>query len=146
MQLNPGASPPYPTSYVPAYSPLPPRLVPIVHHLGPHSRPGRLQAVDFRTSEGQLLTSIREELTAHIGGKPTAPQRILIDRAAMLVLRIQLMDKEQAKNAFMSEKNAREYLCWTESLSRLLVKLGMEAPAAKKSRDDAWGLETGAGL
>jgi hypothetical protein len=80
--------------------------------VGPYSRPGRLQAIDYRTSEGQLLTQIRSELTQHIGGKPTAPQRILIDRAAMLVLRITLMDKVQAQNAFMSEKNYAGKVSW----------------------------------
>src|SRR5690348_12631730 len=104
-----------------------------MQRLGPYSRPGRLAAIDYRTSEGQLLTQVRQELTQHIGGKPTAPQRILIDRAAMLVLRITLMDKHEAQTGYMSEKNAREYLCWTESLSRLLVKLGLEeAPANDK--------------
>src|SRR3954453_5306706 len=101
-----------------------------MRRIGPYSRPGRLQAVDYRTSEGQLLTQVRQELTQHIGGKPTAPQRILIDRAAMLLLRITLMDMHEAKTGYMSEKNAREYLCWTESLSRLLVKLGLDEAQA----------------
>jgi hypothetical protein len=102
--------------------------------IGPHSRPGRLALIDGRKAEAQFMKRIRDELTAHVGGRPSATQRMIIDRCAALSLRIHLMDRAEARNdAFMSEKNAREYLCWTAALSRLLRQLGLEeAPANDK--------------
>jgi hypothetical protein len=49
--------------------------------IGPHSRPDKLQIVDGRLAEAKLMASVRAELTQHLGGKPSATQRILIDRA-----------------------------------------------------------------
>src|SRR4051812_28818603 len=96
-------------------------------------RPNRLATVDFRTLEGRYFRQVRDELTRHVGGKPSPAQKILIERCAQLMLRIRLMDVAHAKDDFLSEKNTREYLVWTNSLSRLLVKLGLEeAPAETK--------------
>jgi hypothetical protein len=76
---------------------------------------------------------VRDELTRHVGGKPSPAQKILIERCAQLMLRIRLMDVAHAKDDFLSEKNTREYLVWTNSLSRLLQKLGLEeVPANQK--------------
>ena len=94
--------------------------------IGPHSRPGVLALVDGRRAEAQLMKRVRDDLVKHVGGKPSATQKILIDRAAALALRIHLMDQAELKSDFMSEKNAREYLCWTSALSRLLRQLGMQ--------------------
>jgi hypothetical protein len=78
--------------------------------IGPHSRPDKLQIVDGRLAEGKLMARMREELTAHLGGKPSATQRILIDRIAALSLRLHLMDRESARSGEMSERNGRSYL------------------------------------
>jgi hypothetical protein len=64
--------------------------------IGPHSRPDKLQIVDGRLAEAKLMARVREELTQHLGGKPSATQKILIDRAAALSLRLHLMDRESA--------------------------------------------------
>jgi hypothetical protein len=118
--------------------------------IGPHSRPGRLALIDRRKAEAKFMDRIRDELTAHVGGRPSVTQRMIIDRCAALSLRIHLMDRSEARNdAFMSEKNAREYLCWTAALSRLLRQLGLEeASADSKSPnvDDLWDFGAGAGL
>ncbi len=53
------------------------------------------------------MALVRAELTQHLGGKPTAPQRILIDRAAALLSRLHLMDRESARSGEMSERNGR---------------------------------------
>src|SRR4051812_22696126 len=99
--------------------------------IGPHSRPGRLALIDGRRAEAQFMKRIRDELTAHVGGRPSVTQRMIIDRCAALSLRIHLMDRDEARNdTFMSEKNAREYLCWTAALSRLLRQLGLEETPA----------------
>jgi hypothetical protein len=98
-----------------------------MRQLRPHSRPDKLQIVYGRRSEAQLMKRVRNDLTAHLGGRPSATQRMIIDRCATLSLRIHLMDRAELQSNFLSEKNAREYLCWTSALSRLLRMLGLEA-------------------
>lgn len=95
--------------------------------IGPHSRPGVLAVIDGRRAEAKLLRSVRADLAKHLGGTPSATQRMLIDQAAMLTLRLHLMDRQSLQDAEMSERNGRQYLAWANSLSRLLRQLGLEA-------------------
>ena len=105
---------------------------PIMRQIGPYSKPNRLAILDGRTMEAKLMARIRRELTEHVGGSPTATQRILIDRAAALSLRLQLMDREAARSGDMSERNGRQYLAWSASLTRVVKQIGLnEAPAPK---------------
>jgi hypothetical protein len=106
--------------------------------LGPHSRPDKLQIVDGRLAEGKLMARVRAELTEHLGGKPTAPQRILIDRAAALSLRLHLMDRESVRSGQMSERNGRQYLAWSNSLTRVLNQIGLTAAPAPKDPRPFW--------
>ncbi len=99
-----------------------------MHSVGPHSRRDLLTQLDRRSHEARLIRAFREELTAHVGGKPTATQRVLIDRAAVLQLRLALMDRASLTTPGMTEKNGREYVCWTNALTRVLTALG---PAVK---------------
>ncbi len=81
------------------------------------------------------MARVRAELAQHLGGSPSATQRILIDRAAALSLRIHLMDRESARSGEMSERNGRQYLAWSNSLTRVLRQIGLAAaPAPKDSR------------
>ena len=98
---------------------------------GPHSRPDKLQIVDCRLAEAKLMARVRAELTQHLGGKPSATQRILIDRAAAPLLRIHLMDRESARSGGMSERNGRQYQAWSNSLTRVLNQIGFKAVADK---------------
>ena len=75
------------------------------------------------------MREVRDELTAHIGGKPTVTQRMLIDRAATLTLRIRLLDRLTLSDAGLSEKNAREAVCWENALRRTLIALGIKGAA-----------------
>jgi hypothetical protein len=106
--------------------------------LGPHSRPNKLQIVDGRRAEGKLMARVRAELTQHLGGKPTAPQRILIDRAAALSLRLHLMDRESTRSGEMTERNGRQYLAWSNSLTRVLNQIGLAAAPAPKDPRPFW--------
>ncbi len=99
--------------------------------LGPHSRPGVLALIDGRRAEARLMQSVRDDLSRHLGGAPTVPQKMIIDRCAALTLRLHLMDRAAGQDGAMSEKNAREYLCWNNSLTRLLRELGMQPAKAK---------------
>jgi hypothetical protein len=97
--------------------------------IGPYSRPDKLQIVDGRLAEAKLMARVREELTQHLGGSPA--QRILIDRAAAPSLRIHLMDRESARSGEMTERNGRQYLAWSNSLTRVLNQIGFKAVADK---------------
>ena len=94
--------------------------------LGPYSRAHTLRVIDGRRAEAKLMKAVRDELTQHIGGKPTVTQKMLIDRAATLTLRIRLLDRLTLSDAGLSEKNAREAVCWENALRRTLTTLGMK--------------------
>lgn len=94
--------------------------------IGPHSRPEKLRVIDGRRAEAKLMRDVSAELTAHIGGRPSVTQRMMIERAATLVLRLRLLDRLTLSEAGLSEKNAREAVCWENALRRTLVALGLE--------------------
>ena len=92
--------------------------------IGPHSRPHMLAKLDQRTRESRLLKAVRRDLTAHVGGKPSATQRALIERAARLSLYIEVMDRESMSTGTMTERNSRQYLAWVNALRLALRELG----------------------
>lgn len=94
--------------------------------IGPHSRPGVLAIVDGRRAEARRMKQIKAELTAHVGGSPSAPQRMLIARIAALTLRLELMDREALAGKPETERDARSYLAWSNGLARMLQKLGLD--------------------
>lgn len=96
----------------------------------PHSRPGKLAMIDGRRAEAKRMKEIRDDLAEHLGGKPSAAQRLLIDRIAVLLLRMELFDKESLAGD-MSERNHRYYCAWHNAASRSLRHLGLEAAPPK---------------
>ncbi len=99
--------------------------------IGPHSRPHRLALIDGRLAEAKLMAEHRAELIHHCGGKPSATQRALIERATALYLRLHLMDRETIRASGMTERNGREYLAWNNSYSRTVSQLGLQGPREK---------------
>jgi hypothetical protein len=83
--------------------------------------------LDGRTREARLVRSLRAELTAHVGGSPSTTQRLLIDQACQLQLRLSLMDKDGGATAEMTERNQVQYLAWSGALTRLLRQFGLTA-------------------
>ena len=53
----------------------------------------------------------------------------------MLQLRLALMDRASLTTPGMTEKNGREYVCWTNALTRVLTALGPAAKAAEAPPD-----------
>ncbi|MCA0344132.1 MAG: hypothetical protein LCH99_30985 [Proteobacteria bacterium] len=104
--------------------------------LGPHHRPNALAKLDGRTREAQLMRKVRIDLTDHIGGFPSATQAALIDRAAWLSLHVALMDEKtmQPDAGPLSERDSRQYLAWSNALTRILRDLGADRPKASKPR------------
>jgi hypothetical protein len=67
-----------------------------------------------------------EELTQHCGGRPSVVQRRLIHRAAVLHLRLTLMDQQLEDGDSMPERIGREYLAWNNAYCRTLRLLGLK--------------------
>jgi hypothetical protein len=76
------------------------------------------------------MRDVRAELTKHCGGSPRATQRLIINQAAMLTVRLHLMDQQSLQDEAMSERNGRQYLAWS-ALTRLLRQLGLKGAADK---------------
>jgi len=93
--------------------------------IGAYSRPTALAKLDGRTREAALLRTTREALVAHVGGQPSAVQSVLIERAAILALRLAVMDAK-APGGALTERDAREYLCWHNAYVRTLRELGIK--------------------
>jgi hypothetical protein len=90
-----------------------------------------LARLDWRTREAKLLTAVRAELTAHVGGSPSAVQRALIERAARLTVYIEAMDRQALESGGMSERNSKSYLAWIGQLRLTLREIGVRASPAK---------------
>jgi hypothetical protein len=82
--------------------------------------------MDGRTWEAKLLGKVMADLTAHCGGKPSATQRALIDRAAWLTLYVAKIDRRTAEGGTMTEHDSRTYLAWSNALARTLAKIGLK--------------------
>ena len=99
-----------------------PQYAPEMARTRPYSRPSVLAGIDHRTREGRIMAGVRAELTEHVGGSPSATQRVLIERAAQLTLRLAMLE---ARPSPMDDHAANQYLAWSNSLVRLMARLGM---------------------
>lgn len=103
--------------------------------LGLYSRAPALSTIDMRSKEGRVLRKVREDLFAHVGN-PSATQRILIERAAVLSLQIAMLDAKHVAGG-LTPHDQREYLAWTNALTRLMRQLGQRgAPERPPSLRD----------
>ena len=97
--------------------------------IGVRKRADAVSKMDGRTWEAKLLREVRQDLTAHCGGTPSATQRALIDRATWLTLYVARIDRRTAEGGTMSEHDSRTYLAWSNSLARTLAKIGLKGAA-----------------
>ena len=100
-------------------------------------KPSKVSSRDGRSPDAVLLRRTKADLTVHIGGKPSATQRALIDRAAMLTLHLARMDQKAMETGEFSDHASRHYLAWSNSLRLNMVALGLQpAKAARPSLRD----------
>jgi hypothetical protein len=104
---------------------------------GPYAGLARLSAPDLRTRYGRILKSVRDELTSHVGSRPSATQKMLIERAAQLSLRVAMMDDQAATGKVLTDHDSRTYLAWSNTLTRTLAQLGLHGakPSTPKLSD-----------
>ena len=67
----------------------------------------------------------------HLGGKPSATQRMLIERAATLALHVEMLDRKVNEGGLMTELDSRTYLAWSNSLTRTLRELGLQGAPSR---------------
>ncbi len=82
-----------------------------------------------RSHVGRRLRAIKRELTEHLGGpdRVTAPQRFLIERLAIDLVRLELLDLEMT-NGTISEHDARVAHALRNSTRLALKDLGFTKP------------------
>jgi len=84
-----------------------------------------------RTREGRELLTFRETLVKHVGGKPSAAQTVLIDRATMLQMHLNRLDETAAAGGLLSEHATKIYLAWSNTQARTMRMLGLKATAER---------------
>ena len=113
------------------------RVRKLVRETGAYSREAAIARPAARTKEARYLNSVRDQLTDHLGGKTTAVQKFQIERIAMTMLRIELMDSRALKDRDIGERQARDYLAWNNTVSRMLFRLGAKKmPDSPSLHDD----------
>lgn len=102
--------------------------------IGTYSRPATLAKLDGRTKEAALMRWVRAELLAHVGGRPTFPQSLLIDRAAVLALRLTQIEAKMLSGEVLTLHDNNHAIAWHNAFRRTIAALGL-APAAAQSLD-----------
>jgi hypothetical protein len=107
--------------------------------MGAYSRRFTLAKADGKTREAWLIRRVQEDLIAHVGGKPNTVQRMLIERAAVLTLRLAKLDAKIVNETGPLTLHDTNYvIAWQNALTRCLVALGVNPAAAPRpSLDDA---------
>jgi hypothetical protein len=93
--------------------------------IGPYSWEFVLMNADPSTKEGQLVITIRNQLTRELGGNLTPTQALLVERAAMMQLRLALLDVRMYEGRLTGYDNA-SYVAFSNGLRRVLIALGLE--------------------
>jgi hypothetical protein len=102
--------------------------------IGACSRRDALRKLDGRTRSAKYLRQIERELIEHLGGQATAPQRYLVERVAVDLLRLRLLDAEMAAGT-VSDHNARIAHALRNSVRLALRELGPPAASPADQMD-----------
>jgi hypothetical protein len=98
--------------------------------LGVYSCSRVLFQLDKRSREYRLMRQIRKDLTEHVGGRPNPLQRMLIERAVVLSLRVAMIDQKIVAGEILTQMDNNQALAWNNALRRTLVSLGVQPAAA----------------
>jgi hypothetical protein len=92
---------------------------------GPFSRDQALTNLDRRTRAGRVLKSTVNELMEHLGGTATAPQRLLVQAAALKACRLALLTDNLLDGNPPSDGSDHHALSWLNSMRLDLMALGL---------------------
>ena len=87
--------------------------------------------VDGRSARGRALKQLTRELVAHVGGKPSVTQRLLIERAVQMRAQLVELDAKLAKGETWSVLDTRTYSALGNSYRNTLCKLGLDSADSK---------------
>jgi hypothetical protein len=93
-----------------------------------------LAALDGRTLEARRERQILADLSAHVGDAPSAVQKILIARAARLLVMVEVMERRLIERGETGDLAGRQVIAWTNSLRQVLALLGIERPQQMPKR------------
>lgn len=88
-----------------------------------------LTQLDPNTREFAILRSVHKMLSEYVGD-PTITQKMLIDRAAVLSVRIAQIDRKILSNQELTVVDNNSAIAWMNALTRVLLALGV--PAKRK--------------
>jgi hypothetical protein len=71
-------------------------------------------------------------LRQHVGGKPNHAEQLLIGRIAWLQVHLAHIDERAMQDGGLSPHAVREYLAWSNSLAKLIGRLGLEAKGPRQ--------------
>lgn len=96
-------------------------------------RPHRLSKIDGRSTVGRRLRAITRELIDHCGGagQISAAQRYLIERVAIDLIRLELLDQKMAEGS-LSIGEGRIAHALRNAVRLCLRDLGMKAAASRQ--------------
>jgi hypothetical protein len=99
---------------------------------GPFSDTRKLATLDGRTLAGRVLNQTRADMFEHLGGCPTAPERLLIEAVAVKATRLFLMSYKTLEGGEINLDNDHHMtLAWLNSMRQDLTTLGLQ----KRIRD-----------
>jgi hypothetical protein len=89
-----------------------------------------------KTKTGELIRRISNDLTAHVGGNPSAAQALIIGRSAWLIAHLTALDEAAIKDGGLSPHAATEYANLNNALTGTLSALGLKATIHTTHVDD----------
>jgi hypothetical protein len=88
--------------------------------------------------DGRLLEAAEEqrliaELTEHVGGSPTLPQRLLIQRIARTSIIVSVLERKVIEQGELGDLQSRQVNALWNTLTRCLTALGMKSQSQKSA-------------
>lgn len=113
-----------------ATEPFPARIRRKRARIGPFSKRLSFAQLDLRTAEGQFADDVRQALTDGLGYTPSPSQQILIQMAALKLLRCELLCRKILSAESIQDRNDNHFLAWSNSVRRDLEALaGLQGTA-----------------
>lgn len=114
------------------------------HSVGPYSKTLRRgvigTSIDGRSALGRFMRDMEKQLVDHVGGKPTLPQRLLIDRMVKVRVQLDLLDDKLASGEW-TPHDSRTYGGLLNAFRLLAREIGIKdgdaAPKTRRARMDA---------
>ena len=95
------------------------------YNVGPSSRDRVLSTLDKRTKAGRVFRQAVADLSAHVGGSPSAAERLIIQSAAVKAVRVYLLSEKLLSGASVDDDN--NTLAWLNSMRQDLTALGLDS-------------------